>query len=373
VQANLHLLGKNKRNMRLKARRNKARTISISQPLVKPIPKREKVFDLLPSIHNLMVVYNVGFDTLSDFLFAKGYPQITIQSKINSRQHLNLIHEQFVSQKNLRDKVRGPSTINWKIDESKASINVSIIEDYTGNMKNENVKTDIVSRLLYLEENRFDTIKQTVRYKKETIQSKFSDSEALSVCKKMCSSFTRNVCKNFETKKNDREFHRFQIHFIANKALKLYGGEVMTFWYNLRPLKFKNQSAFEVNTYIKVIPDFPMITLKSKDFSCNVSFFLKQNKIKNQLQPNIRVFSTKRGHIAYLDPQGYILDKTKKFSPRLQLFFEASRSGNFLISSGVETGNCEICNKPLTDTRSLRMGIGPVCASNLGIDLSFYQ
>lgn len=40
---------------------------------------------------------------------------------------------------------------------------------------------------------------------------------------------------------------------------------------------------------------------------------------------------------------------------------------SFVTSHGIHTGNCCLCNRELTDERSLAVGVGPVCAKNWGI------
>lgn len=40
-----------------------------------------------------------------------------------------------------------------------------------------------------------------------------------------------------------------------------------------------------------------------------------------------------------------------------------------ILNYGLHSGECAICGRPLTDPRSLKNGIGPVCAQNQGIQI----
>ena len=67
------------------------------------------------------------------------------------------------------------------------------------------------------------------------------------------------------------------------------------------------------------------------------------------------------------------MTKLEKFTPQLTMFYEATEKGNFEISSGIESGKCDLCPRSLTHPTSLRIGIGPICARNHGIDRSLYR
>ena len=101
---------------------------------------------------------------------------------------------------------------------------------------------------------------------------------------------------------------------------------------------------------------------------------MKYNKKSKNLQPDIRLFSFKNHEeIGYIDEEGYVMTKLEKFKPQLNLFYEATRGQRFKIYSGVETGNCELCERLLTHPTSLRIGIGPICAKNNNIDTTLYS
>ena len=330
-------------------------------------PPKPTILKTQPRLLNVCKVYNVSSATLIDFLKGLGYKNLSNTTLLDDNA-LSVIAKTFKSDKAAKDKIRGVTSVTFMSHENnspkmqKANPDSSTSETYN-------------QKILYLESNFFDKLKNKVFYKTlPDIDSHFSDFEAVNLCSKMSSSYTRSLCKQFDNSKTKSPFVIYQIHFIANKALNLFGGKILSFIYNLRKLRFKNQTAKEITTYSKVIPDFPIISFTSKDASFKISFFLKQDKAASQLKADVRIYETS-GHqeIGHIDSDGNAILKLEKYKPQLNLFYEAIRDNDFKIYSGIETGICDVCGYKLTTPVSLRIGIGPICAKNLNIDTSIYN
>ena len=329
-------------------------------------PKLTKTLTLRPSIGNIITHYNIGKDTLFGFLHQinyKGYKDLNLNSSLDDYV-LPLIQNQFQSDKNTIEKVKGKTILNFT--HSKVNDKAEVVAKSAPTFKH---------KLLHLTNNLFDKPKTIVKYKNfQPINSFFTDTEAINLCSKMSSSFTRNLCNQINNPKSNSLLLLYQIHTIANKALKIFGGNMLTFIYSLRNLKFKNKTALEIKTYDKVIPDFPIISFKSTNVSFKIAFFIKRNRHSNQLNSDIRLFSGKSfQQIGFIDEQGYVMTKLEKFKPQLTMFYEATEQSKFEIYSGVETGKCDLCPHTLTHPTSLRIGIGPICARNHGIDRTLYR
>ena len=333
-------------------------------------PKVTKTLTLRPSIGNIITHYNIGKDTLIDFLSNAGYKDYK-DLKLNSSLDdyiLPLIQNQFQNDKNTIEKVKGKKILNF----IQPKTNIKITDKIEVVAKSD---PTFKHKLLHLTSNLFDKPKTITKYKDfQPINSFFTDTEAINLCNKMSSSLTRNLCNQINKTKSNSPLLRYQIHSIANKALKIFGGNMLTFIYGLRTLKFKNNTALEIKTYDKVIPDFPIISFKSTNVSFKIAFFIKRNRQGNQLNSDIRLFSGKSfQQIGSIDEQGYVMTKLEKFKPQLTMFYEATEKSNFEIYSGVETGKCDLCPHTLTHPTSLRIGIGPICARNHGIDRTLYR
>lgn len=343
--------------------------------------KRQKPFISLPENSNskslvgrprvsvLCKAYNISDDTLVNFLFSKGYRDLNLNSLLDENA-IKLIQHQFQSDKTVKDKVRGFTTIQFANPKPSTAIPTA-----TNNKKQEVVIKTYRQPVLHLTNNLFNRQKvQIVLKGYQTIASSFEDNEAIIICSKMSSSFTRNLCKQLYNPKANRQLILYQIHHIANKALRIFSGKILTFIYGLRNLNFKNQTANEIKTYTKVIPDFPILSFDTGDAAFKISFFVKQTKKDNKLKADIRLFASETyEEIGNIDEEGYVMARLDKFQPQLNLFYQATQDNKFKIYSGVETGNCDICGRELSHPVSLRIGIGPICARNKQVDGTLYS
>lgn len=322
-----------------------------------------------PRVIALCKAYNIADNTLLNFLKSKGYGHLNPNSLLDT-QALKLIDQEFQSDKAAKDKVRGKTTIEFINLKTTPSI-----KSQTNTQIKEAELKAYREPVLHLTYDIFNQPKQKISFKGyQTFTSNFNDNDAINVCSKMSSSFTRKLCKQLYNPKANQQLILYQIHHIANNALTIFGSKILTFIHGLRNLNFKNQTASEIQTYKKVIPDFPIISFDTANTSFKISFFVKQNKKDNKLKADVRLFAPKTyEEIGAIDEEGYVMSKLEKFKPQLTLFYQATKDSNFKIFSGVETGNCEICGRELSHPISLRIGIGPICASNKSIDKVLYN
>lgn len=191
-----------------------------------------------PRVMAICRAYNVSVDTLVAFLKTKSVENINIHSVIDA-SILELIDTEFKNDKTIKDKIRGKTEIQFESNEI-ADVNSMTYRE----------------PILYIEKNRFECFKKHVSYQSlPIVESFFSDLEAMTICSKMSSSYSRSICKQLSTHKSEFEKLNYQIHYIANKALSIYGGKLLTFIYELRNINFVDgNSTQEIRTYLKVKP-----------------------------------------------------------------------------------------------------------------------
>jgi hypothetical protein len=321
-----------------------------------------------PRVSFLATTHNISAKTLIEFLVSKGYIELKINSLLD-KNAIKLVEKHFKLDKDKRDKVRGTTEVRYGNPKPEGTIGKK-----SPGIGVDDTSKEIREPILHLTHNLFKKVQQDIYFKGlKRISSRFLDDQALDICSKMSSSYTRRLCKDFQNKNSDREFIRYQIHYIANKAFEIFGGKFLTFIYELRKLKFKNQTANEISTHQGVIPDFPLLSLEAGGTSFIISFFVKRNKKKNTLNRDVRLLESKTyNEIGTVDEDGCVITRLEKFKPEISLFYQKAMNNTFKIYSGVETGNCDICGKELNHPVSLRLGIGPVCARNLQIDKALY-
>lgn len=263
-----------------------------------------------PRVSVLCKAYNISVDTLIDFLHSKGYRDLNLNSLLDENA-IRPIQNQFQSDKFAKDKVRGNTTIQFT--NPKPSIPIQ----KTATINNEEGMAKTYREpILHLTSNLFNKQKVQVALEGyQTIASSFQDNEAINICSKMSSSFTRQLCKQLYNPISNHQLILYQIHHIANNALSIFGGKILTFIYGLRNLNFKNQTADEIQTYKKVIPSFPILSIKTSNTTFKISFFVKQTNRNGKLKSDIRLFAPKTyEQIGTIDEEGYVRAKLQKLS-----------------------------------------------------------
>src|SRR5690606_35851832 len=124
--------------------------------------------------------------------------------------------------------------------------------------------------MVVLENNLFKKQKEVVQYKNfHALTTFFTDIQAKTICSKMSNRRIRSFAQSFleETSTIDKKLLRYQIHFLANKALQFYGGKILTFIYNLKKWPARTKPEEVLTPYLNDIDSysssFPQLTLTS--------------------------------------------------------------------------------------------------------------
>ncbi|GAA4020235.1 hypothetical protein GCM10022408_37700 [Hymenobacter fastidiosus] len=228
------------------------------------------------------------------------------------------------------------------------------------------------------EQDAFAHILGPISYSGRSIHTRFTDQQAVNICGKMADAYARNIAIKYQELAIHVQggIYRYQLHYFANKAFSFYGGPFLTFLANLRPLQFHNTSALALKRFVATsgfsdrIIDFPTLTFHTVGGDAfTMAFHLVEDGVEARRKP-VQIFrnQVRVGSIDYqgmaFDAMGKILARTAAVRPVLLVFCDYLKcSVNPAFFSGVETGHCFICGRPLTDPRSLRYGIGPTCLS----------
>jgi hypothetical protein len=228
------------------------------------------------------------------------------------------------------------------------------------------------------EADNFTRVFGPVSYNGQTVNTRFTDAQAVNICGKMADAYARAVALKYQEFSSHVQgsVYRYQLHYLANKALTMYGGPVLTFLAGLRPLKFNNLTAALAVKRFRLLRefaatevDFPTLTFQTVGGNeYTMAFHLAESVDKRRKPVQIFRNRVKVGSIdsygAAFDAQGKAFARAQTVKPSLLIFcdyLQRSKSPSFY--SGVETGSCFVCGRPLTDPRSLRYGIGPTCLS----------
>lgn len=216
--------------------------------------------------------------------------------------------------------------------------------------------------------NEFKEIRTIVLYENEpSIESYFTDEQAIVLCGKMVNSQARILAKNVRKNKGDRE--KYILHYFANKALKIYGGDVITFIINLKQIKigisYDDKKVYQLDLLKQneELPIFPSLRIQSPTDSYLLYFVLKKKLGSERYISEISIFSKKTKRvIGTISRRNDAMCLVNNFDIEFYIFLEmCTNVNNVKYYSGIESGRCILCNRVLTDPLSLICGVGPIC------------
>lgn len=330
-----------------------------------------------PTIQNVARYFSIFPSEVIHIFQSNGIEGLDAQYLLSKSQY-EWLKKKIISDPTWKSKRISLPTYIWTEFREEDNFNPTNQPQAPSNIKIES-PTEVpgVLKHLALFRDVFNKKVKNVRYLDlDTITSYFTDSQAQLICSRMCSSYARSIAEKYSKARpgEDMDLLLYQLHYMANRALQVFGGKILTLIYELPSLRFAQRSALEVRTYKNVRPDFPMISFQTNQVQVNVAFFTKLHPHRNQVVSHVILFK----HMTYetigsIDVLGYIRLKLTSFRPILSLFIDRINEKQYKIYSGVQTGVCDICNRPLKHPLSLRIGIGPVCAREIGLDRSVYD
>lgn len=210
-----------------------------------------------------------------------------------------------------------------------------------------------------LTENIFESVKPYSI--SEGLETVFSNKQAIQLCRKIFSPFTRIILKNPAN-------NIIAIHQIAMKAYTKYGGYVLSFLLSLPELTFGNQNSKLLTKRFSYQGEVPSLKIRIQNGTEYFMSFHEPRKRFGKASTVATVYNkAKRIVEGHLTIQGYLEARIQSEKVSLHLFVDNLKKPT-TIFSGVELGRCIYCNQELTDNKSLRNGYGRDCAENLGLD-----
>jgi hypothetical protein len=215
---------------------------------------------------------------------------------------------------------------------------------------------------------------RTIENHDSELKTIFSDFEAYSICSGLDDRHAKHLSREFFKKQEQTESEQFEAHTIAMAALEKYGSKTLSFIISLPPLPFKAVNATQIFSELdkrRKKQDFPILRItfkndKNETEKIQISYYAE--KIKNGRRRNDNVLTIKNRttgqNLMRVSRNGIVFPETnaKQIVLVLQVFIRFSNDPKqTLLNYGLETGECSICGRELTDAESIRIGIGPVC------------
>jgi len=213
-----------------------------------------------------------------------------------------------------------------------------------------------------------------IEIKEEKVESIFTDFEAFSICLGLDDGHLKFIARKFFNSQEVLE-NIVEAHIMAMLSLEKYGSKLLAYVISLPSLPFK---AFDVTQIFseldkrKRTQNFPIIRILFKNErgqgeKIQISFYAEKNEKGRLRNENLIIVTNKTTgkKLMQISRNGYVIPQgnCKQIIPVLQLFVRFSKDTKAaILNYGLETGECSVCGRELTDSKSIKYGIGPICA-----------
>ncbi len=304
---------------------------------------------------------NIGVITLIDYCQKLGQTGVTRNSKIDPKLESLLI-----------ELHTGKNEVTEKIDnlEFEVKSTSELPDDFRITNPFEQELQEIITEGDLFSKRQ----KRTISYQESKIETVFSDFEAYTICMGLDNRHAKHIARNYFKTIKPFENEKFEAHNIAMLALEKYGGKTLTFIISLPPLPFKAVNATQIFSELdkrRKKQDFPILRITFKNAKnltekIQISYYAeKTEKGRKRIDNVLTIKNRTTGQQLMRVSRGGIVipeNNAKQIVPILQVFIRFSKDAKqTLINYGLETGECSICGRELTDSESIRFGIGPVC------------
>lgn len=211
-------------------------------------------------------------------------------------------------------------------------------------------------------------------FEETTIETIFSDFEAFSICAGLEDRRARKAAKNFFANKDVKEDVCLYAHQVAMLAIKHYGPQMLTYVVSLPPLPFKALDATQLFRELdkrKTSNRFPILRItyyndENKREKIQIGFYASTGYEGRMRYDNVLEVKNKStgDTLMKIARDGRVLPNMdiKQMLPQILLFIRFSQDvQKYILNYGLETGECSICGRELTDPISIKLGIGPIC------------
>lgn len=304
---------------------------------------------------------NIGVKTLIEYCDRIGHEGTTPHSKIDSQ-----LESQIINLHNGRIEI--PEKNNS--EEFQVSSTREIPSDFEQLNPFEVDEQEIIT-----EGDRFSNRqKRVVTFQGSEVETVFNDFEANSICKGLDERHAKHIARNYFKTNEQTENEQFEVHSIAMYALDKYGGRTLSFILSLPPLPFKAVDAAQIFSELdkrRKKQDFPILRItfknaKNRTEKIQISYYAEKSDFGRKRNDNVLMIKNRSTgqQLMRVSRSGIVIpeNNAKQIVPVLQVFIRFSRdTKQTLLNYGLETGECSICGRELTDSESIRIGVGPVC------------
>lgn len=336
--------------------------------------------------------FNMGLTAIVEYLISKGF-------EVDNRPTSKITDEMYGEL--LKEFISSSRPNNHLIQTTSIPLNNTIIEDKTivekinmpkfekiNSSEVEKIESTEIEEIIPIEiEDRFDLenpyetfiidfIRNGIDFENRIseyrliggkfIETKFTDFEAFSICLGTENSSLRKIAREF-FKGIISDKSLVDAHNSSMSALQKYGEEYISLIFSLPPLPFRAFDAKQLFSEMdrrKEVTERPIfrILIDEKKYILKFHEDYSKDFISNEII-TVKDKITKQT-VFYISRTGSIfpMQDIKKIIPIISIFVRnVADFKTYVLNYGLESGECSVCGRTLTDPFSIRMGIGPIC------------
>lgn len=312
---------------------------------------------------------NVGFSTLQDYAHKIGeeisHPNEKVSSEVEEK--LRQVHFGEIPLSNSLSL----QNENVEGEPNDGDLVISTLPEFFHSVNPfEELTKDIVLR----EDVFVDKIPELQVFGSQRVNSIFSNTQAFQLCSGSKDRHLTFIARKFFADPKNLT-NAYEAHVYAMRLFDKYGGKALSYLLGLPqlPIKvFRANKIFEVLDQKKKTQKNPMIRLLHHNIDgdkekLQITFYRERAYPNSHLYKNVLVVRNKstKKPIMKISRDGKVVPEpnSQEIIPILRLFVSVADDPRSKIEYyGIETGECSICGRPLTDPKSLESGIGPICA-----------
>ncbi|MEN9998846.1 MAG: hypothetical protein RI922_1836 [Bacteroidota bacterium] len=207
-----------------------------------------------------------------------------------------------------------------------------------------------------------------LEFESEQIESFLTDFEAFSICNGLKNTLAKQICKLYFSGEFSHRI-QFEAHRLAIETIDKYGESLIHHLITLPKLPFNTKSAIPVFTQLekkKNLSDNPSFRLLFLNEKVQFSFYSVMVGETKIVFNNVILAKSKTNNqnLFLIGKNGKCLplSKDRNLGPMIQVFLSQTNNlTDAILHYGLQTGECSVCGRPLSDPESIRLGIGPVC------------
>jgi hypothetical protein len=210
--------------------------------------------------------------------------------------------------------------------------------------------------------------RRVLNFEDEQIETYITDFEAFSICNGLKNTLAKRICKLFFSGETS-PYIEFEAHKLAIETINKYSENLILHLLTLPKLPFNTKNAKQVFSQLdkkKNLSENPSFRLLFLNEKVQFSFYSEIVNDSKVIFNNVAVVKSKTNNqILFLigkNGKCVPIAKDRNLSPMIQVFLsQTNHLSDSILFYGLQTGECSVCGRPLSDPESIRLGIGPIC------------